>query len=592
LIRGLSIDKKTLIVAEAAMAALAAYRFYDYWTTGFFVSDEFGYYYFALHGGIYSDRWFVGAVNIVIFRLFGITNVDAFSYLLPFYLLFWTGLTFFIVYKLLRLLSFDERTVALSIASSFVLISFVLLSLGFLTEPVGLCMAMAGVYFLAKFMKAEKPRGALLFPFLSACFFGFAAGTREPYNAFLLGGVVIVALVALARRGESGRAGRLGQRTVIAASILVFLFTSLFFLFVPTQAYFQQVAPISGQIAQSIISNPVTSGRAVTSTVTAAVTEPVTVTTTVLRTTSNVVTTAIETSITNTTSTATSTIVSGPTYPFYKEFVLTNMLLIFLGGIALGWGPICLAVGVLGFFVLLRTQRQKDLTRRFMFLAALIALGSYLVVSFIYAPDPTYFSFSNYSTLIRFSDTALPAYFLLAPFFLAAVARTNKRVAALGAICVAFLLVAVPVYQVYAASNFNFTSGNPFQAGYRTDAAQVRDYLNANLSGTALTIVGVPYGWTFTPGVQDLHAVKVYDVAPDVQLPYVTEKNFTTLKAPNLLIFDDDTSYLKGQAPWIVPFLNGTLGPGTVNGTAYAISSSRVLIDNSAFKLVEDQVSW
>ena len=92
---------------------------------------------------LYSDRWLVGSVNILIFEGVGDNqNTDAFSYLLPFHLFFCTVTTFIVFYKLLKLLEFDELTMAFSLLSCFVLTAFILLSLGFLTEPVGLCMAM------------------------------------------------------------------------------------------------------------------------------------------------------------------------------------------------------------------------------------------------------------------------------------------------------------------------------------------------------------------------------------------------------------------------------------------------------------------
>ena len=228
----------------------------------------------------------------------------------------------------------------------------------------------------------------------------------------------------------------------------------MFFLFVPTQAYAQQVAPISGQLFQSIVSNHPTSGGAVTT---------ITTTTVINHTT---------TPITSTGTAATSAA------PFYRQYIWTNTLLIFFGGIVLGWGPICFAIALGGFVMLLqRSLRGGDITARFMLFTSVVALGSYFVVSFIFAPDPYYFSFQNYSTVIRFSDTALPGYFIAAPFFLSIVSRNRKRIFALLSVVVIFLLIAVPVYQTYAASNVNYTgSQNPFGAGYRTDAALMRDY--------------------------------------------------------------------------------------------------------------------
>ena len=563
--RGL--DAKVLAALLATLAVLCAYRFYSYWTTGFYVSDEYGYFFDAIHGAIYSDRWFFGWANIIIFKIFGITSVDAFSYLLPFYLFFWTGLTFIIIYKLLNLLEFDKVTTALTLATSFVLISFILLSLGFLTEPVGLCLAMAGVYFLARYLKAGTVKAKLAFPLLSACLFGFAAGTREPYNAFLVAGILIVILVALGRRKDGLRTHRFGEKTLMVVSIAAFVLPSLFFLSVPTHAYSQQIAPLSSQLAQSLTSNPVTSGGgATTSTITSAVTVNGTVTTT------------------------TSTVVKPPTYPFYKEFVLTNTLLIFFGGILLGWGPICFAIGLGGLLILLRSVvRRRESAPSFLLLTALTALGSYLVVSFIYAPDPTYFSFQNYSTLIRFSDTALPAYFLCAPLLLSLVAKSRKRVISLGLVVVIFLVAAVPVYQTYAASNLSYTTSNPFSLSYRSSAALIRDYAQSNPQDAPYYVVGMPYGWLLTPGVQDLHSVHVFLTVPYPGIPTLNYSNFVQYRWPVFYVYTLADNYSIGQQS---TFIRDLLLHVSNSSAPYQEVSLQPIIQNGGQDLFRVQLAW
>lgn len=574
-----TIDAKVLLGCLSVSAILCVYRFYNYWTSGFFISDEYGYFYDALHNAIYSDRWFVGWVNIIVFKALGIASVDAYSYLLPFYLFFWSATTFIVFYKLLRLLGFDERTTALSLLSCFVLISFVLLSLGFLTEPVGLCMAICGIYFLARYMKSNTARGALAFPLLSACFFGFAAGTREPYNALLIGGIVIIILLGLAKRNAGPAPGRLSQRALISVSILVFVLPGLFFLIVPTQAFSQQVSPISSQILQSIVSNPQTSPVAVT---------------TVTQTVTTAITTVVSHTTTTVTSTFTTQTTTSPAVPFYRQFVVTNTLLIFLGGIVLGWGPICVAIALGGIVILLqKSVRGRDLTARFLLLTSLTALGSYFVVSFIYAPDPYYFSFQDYSTVIRFSDTALPAYFLAAPFFLAMVAKSRKRMLGLAAVCVAFLLIAVPVYQVYAASNFNYTTQNPFQFGYHTDAAVLRNYFAANNSNQPVDLVGVPYGWTFTPGVQDLRSLHAYAIGQNPLTPEMTYGNFTSLRWPEFYLFvNQAASSFPSEDKFLVEFFNSTAALPPSSPYPFTVVSSQPVLHGSDFTLYRVQLGW
>jgi hypothetical protein len=539
-----TLDAKALIASLAILASLCAYRFYNYWTTGFYVSDEFGYYYDAVHGAIYSDRWFFGWVNIILFKALGITGADAFSFLLPFYLFFWTAITLIVFYKFLKLIGFDEVVTALSLMSSFVLIAFILLSLGFLTEPVGLCMAMLGIYFLARYMKSETARGNVALPLLSACFFGFAAGTREPYNAFLIGGVLIVVMLAFGKRKAVLRDGRLPPTALLAASVLAFVLPSLFFLFIPTHAYAEQVAPISSQLVQSI-SHPLTStGLA--------------------------------------------------SVPFYRQFIVTNAFLIFFGGVILGWGPICFAIALAGLLVLLRRSFwRKDATARFILLTSVIALGSYFIVSFINAPDPYYFSFQNYSTVIRFSDTALPAYFMAAPFFLLTISKNRRRMAALGAVFVAFLLIAVPVYQVYAASNFNYTTQNPFQLGYRTDAALLRNYFAANDSDQAVDLVGVPYGWSFTPGVQDLHSVQAYASSSNPLFPELTLSNFTSMRWPVFYLYvNAPASAFPPETRFLVQFFNSTAGPHASAAAPFTILGTQPVLRASDFTLYEVHLAW
>jgi hypothetical protein len=116
------IDAKALLCSLLLLAALCTYRFYSYLVTGFFVSDEFGYYYNAANGTFYGDRWFFGWLNVFLFDIFRIRTPDAFAFFLPFYLFFWGAATVCVFYLLLKLQGFDELTVALSVVSSFVLV--------------------------------------------------------------------------------------------------------------------------------------------------------------------------------------------------------------------------------------------------------------------------------------------------------------------------------------------------------------------------------------------------------------------------------------------------------------------------------------
>jgi len=86
-------------------------------------------------------------------------------------------------YPILKLFGLDSGIVAPSLISSLFLVSFVLLSLGFLTEPVDLSLPMVGICFMIRWMKGANSRAAyfILNPLIAALGFAAAQGTREPY---------------------------------------------------------------------------------------------------------------------------------------------------------------------------------------------------------------------------------------------------------------------------------------------------------------------------------------------------------------------------------------------------------------------------
>ena len=575
---------QALLVSEVAIAGLAIFRFYDYWTTGFFVPDEYGYYYDALRDATYAGRWFFANVNYAVFKLLGINNVDAYSYFLPLFIFFWASVTLIFVYELLRELETDATTRAITILSSFVLISFVLLSLGFLTEPMGLALAMGGVYFSVKFHNSDGGPSRLLYPLLAALFFGCAGATREPYDAFLAGGIVLVGVGAWRHLREAGpmaaKQGR-GRRYLLAACAIILFAGPAAAFYYGNGATSSQVSPLGPQIAQSVIANPSNVVITTTSTSTATIAS----TQTVVHSNSTTVVTSNVTTIV--------TLLHTSPSPFYGKFLLLNTVVIFVGGILLGWGPVAFGIGAIGLAVLFRRAligRQSRST--LLLLAALCALGSYFVVSYIFASDPNYFSFQNYSTIIRFSDTALPAFFLTAPVALGIVAKKKGRLRLYLAAIVGFLVIAVPVYQSLAASNVAYVGANPFALGYRTQAVVVRDYINENLSGRNVTILGVPYGWVFTPGVQDLRQTQVYDFAAGPGIANISADSFAALRLPTFYIFVNGPNSIASSAPWLTPLLNSTAGQGSIDAVSYTVVDREVVINDPSFQLVRVDVLW
>ena len=577
--RVLTLDAKVLGGALTLLAVLCAYRSYNYWITGFFVSDEFGYFHNAANGAIYGDRWFFGWLNIFLFKIFAIRTPDSFAFFLPFYLFLWSGLTIYIFYRLLKLQGFSDVTVALSVVCSFVLVAFVLLSLGFLTEGVGLCMAMLGIYGLVRFLKSETDNGRFAWLVFAALFLGFAGGTREPYVAVEIGGIAVIVTAAL-RHPAKLPASRYGTKSLSALSILFFLVPTGIMLYANT-ATTSTVGPLASGLIVSIFTNPASNTPASLSS-TKVVTQ-------------NVTQTIIQGASTTTLTTQSVSTTTQVSYiPFYGKSVLSNTIAIFIGGLILGWGPIAFPLALVGFLILTKASIRREPMALTALVLVLSALGSDLVVSYLFAPTPDYLTFKNYSTIIRFSGTALPAFFMTTPFFLAVVAKRNRRVVGLLGFAVVSLFILIPIYQVFAISNLGYTTANPFGLDYRSPAVQVRDYVNSHQADAPFRIIGVPYGWYFTPGIDGLKSVDVYSPYPQSTLsPTLNYSTFLSQHWTEFYVYSSSSFiYERANSPYVLQFIQGAGQQGANQTAPFKIISSRVVINNPDFLLTKVDLSW
>jgi hypothetical protein len=582
----LTVGRRPLIVSLVAMAALCAYRALDLWVTGFIVSDEFGYILTAIQGSLTNatvgDRYFFSGLNLLLFRLLGITNVDGFIILLPFYIFFWDAFMLTSFYFILRTLEFDDRIVAFSLFSCFFLVSFVLLSVGFLTEPVGLALAMAGILCLVKFAKNDgRLRYFVLCPLLGALAFGAARYTREPYAIFLVGGIVVVAVVVMKfLRSPSPQYPRGTKIGLAILAVVLFAGPGLYLINNPVSLNNAGVGSDIGSLAQTI-SQPITS---VNTTTTMTNTRTLTRTTTgVSVMTENGTTTTSTTTGTVTVTSVETTVNQGTLLILNNQIV--NTIGIFFAGMVLGWGPILFVIGAAGFFILLRRAfRRRDSASVVAFLIVLLALGSYLFVSFIFSPDPTYLSFQHFSTIIRFSDTAIPAYLLGAPFVFAALARRGRSLTFLAILLVAFLVVAIPVYQVFAASNLGL-GGNPFALSYRTPGVEIRDFVYANPSGAPFYIMAPPDAfWTWTPGSGHLASVHFF--------LYLNESQFVKQHWSTFYLYGGGTSSLTQAVPYLGQAIEALPTNSSANSQPFQVTGRQVIFDDQGGLLMKIQVSW
>lgn len=601
--------QKVLLFAILSLAGLSIYRFYDYWTTGFFVADEFGYYFDALHGQVYGFRWFFGWLNIILFKLLDIHSVSRYAFFLPFYLFIWGCITILAFYKTLKTLGFDDTTSAVSVLSSFILVSFVLLSLGFLTEPVGLSFAMLGIYFLVKLVKSTLTKSILAYSAFSSLSFGAAANSREPYIIFLIGGIVIVPYIFWRRKKDSGYRSREESNLALGSSA-IFVILSVAFLW-SNPGVSSQIPPIFIDLIQAIfpayVPPPIPATTVTSSTFSfpsftfRSLTLPsVTSTITTVITSSATITFTSSGQVTSTVSTFTTTLTTiapppQPPFPFLSTTRGGNTLLIFFGGLLLGWGPIAFITGAIGLFLLLRELKKgRALISNVTLLLSLLALGSYFVVSFVFSTDAFYLTFTNYSTIIRFSDTALPAYFLLAPFAIGAVAKRGRKYA-LGIIALFFIFImaAVPVYQSYASSTLiSYTGSNPFALNYRTDAVLIRDYILSHERDAPFYIIGWPSAWDFTPGTDLLPPVGVYTPFPNPFIPYLSHNHFLANKWSAFYVYNPNSlDFIRANAPYLVQFVSPN-EPSSNSTVPYTVVSREVVMQNPSFTLTKVQLSW
>jgi hypothetical protein len=565
----LSLEAKALLLAEGLLGVLCAFRFYEYWTTGYFAFDESLYYRDAITGGTagwFSFRWFVVGFDILIFRVLGINSIDSFSVLLPFYGFFWSSLVLIALYLILHRLGFSGVTAALAIITSFTAISFVTFSTAvFTSEPVGLALAMWGVYLFIRFYQSKTWKETLAYPFLTALAFGAASGSREPYSAYSLGGIVLVALAAYLKRHDAVSVTPARLKLLLVLSIIAFAVPSGVLLSYPQPIFALRLSPLVSNIPGTVTS---VSPSAIISTVT-----------------------IISTS---TTGTSVSTISKNVTVS-YSVIGLT--VLNFLVGIALGWGPIAGVIGVIGLVIVLRRALfGKDRLALLLLLICAVALSSYLGTSYFWA-SPGFLSFVNFSAVIRFSNTSLPAFFLAAPFVLFHLAKSRKRYLPYLAVLVIFMTVSVPVYQVFASSPIRFFPGNPFYLSYRTNAVEVRNFMEKNLDGTPAYMLGVPQGWSFTPGVQDLRNLSVFSPLPGSQsVNTINENQFHSYMWPSVYVYVGNDTALGLPEPLSAfpSYIQQLVQPKneTAGEFPFTVTSVMVADSTNSLRLYKVSLSW
>ena len=544
-------DLKLLIFGMAVFLGLAIYRELSYQITGFFLADEYTYFFDAVAHATYAYRLFFSWGNILVFNLLGVHNANSFAVFLPFYIVFWGWLTFFLVYKVNRLLDLDSRSSSLVLLTALFVVSYILLSLGFLTEPMGLGLAMLGVYFLLRWAKGgNNLPGNSLLPLFSALAFGAAMYTREPYAIFIGFGALTVIWLAASRWEKHGGEPRRHVGAIVP--IAAFLIPASFLMFYPVNfaSIVQQPAAAAGGHAFGLnIQVPLPS--------------PTTVV--------NI---------------GGGQVVVGETNPPS----LGPALYVFAVGLLAGWGPLPLALAVAGGGVLAWKAKRSEFDRALL-LMVLAGAGSFLVVSVLLSENTWYTSLYGLSTIIRFSSTAVPACFLGLATIAPLISRRKRLTVALIIALVLVSGITIPLYSGFASSNFvvnQNVGGDPFTLGYRTPSALVRDYVVSHPTAGGFDIVGVPtyYGftdvWNFTPGTQGL-PVRFHS--------NLTESQFIAQRWTTFYIYGNngDNTSEASRSQFVHYLLTGT--PSMTGPLLFHIVGRESIFNETAY-FVQVQVSW
>jgi hypothetical protein len=506
---------------------VSVYRAIHFWTTGFFVPDEYGYVYFAWIGALsYQGHYFFNDANALFFYIFGTGSVDKLVVLLPLYTLMWSLTGVFSAYSIMKLLGFSDNIMANAMLISLTLPIFDLFSASLLTEPVVFGVTMLGIYFTVRFVKSQDGRFRYLCPPLAALCFSAAAYTRIDFVIFQVLGVVPFVYAELARGWKKPERFRKVIGPALVAG-LAFAIPAGIFVYYPSQSGIN-VTKSFGQSAAVVI---------------AGVTPPVG--TSVTTTTGISTVTSKGTTIVTTT---TATITTSPP-PLTSAQLVQNAVYIYAFGLAVGFNPI-IEVIILASFLASTVAflvRRWDVDFSLVWLAFL-CLAVFAGVSIVLAP---YRGMVSISEIVRYSYDSVPAYFLLMPLLLKRV--TTKAIYV--AVIIGFLLYALtaaayyqPVLQSGLGPHYPFTTGHdPFLTlQYRTPDALVRDYFAGLPTNQSLILFGENYGivsdWGFTPGFDRVPNLKI--------LPYVSPAGLASLGVKQFYVYSDKDTMLYTNATY------------------------------------------
>jgi hypothetical protein len=607
-------SRKAIALVLGVLSAASVYRAFHFWVTGFFVPDEFGYFYHVWsHALNYQGRNFFNGMEYAFVQLFRVNSVDKIVILMPLYFMLWFSIGLVSTYKILKLLGHRDDVIGYTLLLSLSIPVFLLFSVTVLTEPVSFAIIMFGIYLLVRFWKTERSSLSYLEIGIAALCFVAAEYTRLDFAIYTLLGFIPVAYLAVTKHRNPAHS-RIRRSLNVVLPVVLFIAITFLLSF----SYLNNGLGAAQSIASAISTPGATTGSAsgtptsttslTSSTSTSLTTSRSSTQTTSTITTSSSVSSTVSTStvstgtttITNHTATITSvstsiapntttTTPSGPALTglaYIVTSVLPKSARLFTLGLAEGYGPVdeilMLAAFALVLGLLIRRRESGLLLTAIL---STLALGTFVGSSVVFAP-----SSPSASSLIRYSYDSVPAFFLLVPMLLNKL-RSNKiyLVIALGILLSGG--IAASQYQSLLQSNLSYNY--PFLTGnqnfllpqYRAPYAQLRDYFLTlpasqpiKVVGEAVSYLNISYNWRFTPGLGRLTEVQFY--------PYFSASD---LRAHNLTTF---YLYLERGAPSVLNksnsfyllIENGTLGSNSEE-YPFKLQTVEVIYNSSSFYL-------
>lgn len=434
------------VFALVVQLSLILVRTANLYVTGFLTSDEANYAIRAIDGVLFPNRYFFDAVTIGVFRVFGVDSASTFFAIFPFFIAFWSLAFLFVTYKVLRLLTDDRGARNFVMFSIPFIITYSLLSVGFLTETEGLTLCMVGIYCWIRYFKVKRNH---ILPLASGAALVASAYTREPYMIFPILGVFAWILLAGARRAE-------------LIDALLFAIPSVLLL-VPNYSPFLPL--VAGPL--HILLAPAASQ-----------------TTTVHVTTSGVGGIGGGASSTTTQSSAPSG------FSAALLTTISNTAYLFVLGLILGWNPVLFAIGVAGFTITsyLFAKRRYSFST---FALVILGLGAFLILDLLFVTQIGFFTGQGLSTLLRYSNPSVPAYLVLASVVYERLNRNRRVVVA--AILIVLVVASFGTYTRLSQTNL-YLPYNVMDFSHPYGPMVARNYLVSNMHGSNTTVF-VSFDW-------------------------------------------------------------------------------------------------